>query len=189
MTKRYKAADVFPLPRFKTEREQGGLVAGVGRPAPLVRYQENTRESGIYAAELEVRRIMRNPTKLAPNGHLGLYPVELLWTTAEQVQGYLDIVLSWPWDRWRTGPAWPMKAEWDDWPTPHYRSGIIYLPKVAPWCLRELVVLHEVAHHFTQGQVHGPAWVQAFLDLLGTCMAPTVAQLMRDHLNQNGIPT
>lgn len=187
MTKQFKADDVFPLKQFRMGPQHPRV--GVGRVAPLVRYQQSVRQTGIYTAELEVRRIMRNPRELAPNGHLGLYPVELCWTTVEQVQGYLEIVLSWPWDRWRTGKAWPCIAHWDDWPTPHYRSGVICLPKSAPWNLRELVVLHELAHHFTQGQQHGPAWVQAFVDLVSTCIDPIVGQLLRTHFNQQGIAT
>jgi putative metallohydrolase (TIGR04338 family) len=186
VAKRYKADDVFPLPKLKMAQE-GTLVAGIGRPAPVIRYQESPRTNAIIAAELEVRRIMRNPLELAPNGHL--FPVELRWSKVEQVQGYVDIVLSWPWDHWRTGPAWPVKVEWDDWPNPHYESGIIHLPKAAPWTLRELIVLHELAHHFTQGQLHELAWVRAFLDLTSTCMDPIVGQLLRTHFNQQGIAT
>jgi len=53
----------------------------------------------------------------------------------------------------------------------HYQWGTIYVPAVqrgGRWAMREIVVLHEVAHHLTRGvdQSHGTEFTQAFLALV-----------------------
>ena len=55
------------------------------------------------------------------------------------------------------------------------------------WALRELVVLHELAHALTAGAdpPHGPGFAAAFLDLVEIAAGPEVAFLLRhafDHL-------
>lgn len=60
--------------------------------------------------------------------------------------------------------------------------GEIYLPVTEDrWALRELVVLHEVAHHlgkhqFNDQAAHGPQFAKRFLDLVGEFVKSSKAQ-------------
>ena len=60
------------------------------------------------------------------------------------------------------------------------------------WAMREIVVLHELAHHVTHmhnGGVaaHGPEFVCEFIDLLALVMAPQVALAMRMICDIEGV--
>lgn len=52
------------------------------------------------------------------------------------------------------------------------------------WAMRELVVLHELAHHYTRTEhsgvaAHGPEFVNTFADLLARTMGPEVGLAYR----------
>jgi len=47
------------------------------------------------------------------------------------------------------------------------------------WAMRELVVLHELAHHVAPGAQHGPAFASAFIDVLSTVMGPSAGLALR----------
>ena len=48
------------------------------------------------------------------------------------------------------------------------------------WALREIVILHELAHHITRGgQAHGPEFISNFIDLLSQVMGPEVGLAFR----------
>lgn len=57
------------------------------------------------------------------------------------------------------------------------------------WALRELVVLHEVAHHLddTGGAVHGPGFAQTLIDLVGLVLGPEYALVYRVLLGDAGL--
>ena len=60
------------------------------------------------------------------------------------------------------------------------------------WAMREIVVLHELAHHVTRmhnGGVaaHGPEFVSEFIDLMSAVMAPQVALAMRMICDIEGV--
>ena len=60
------------------------------------------------------------------------------------------------------------------------------------WAMREIVVLHELAHHVTHmhnGGVaaHGPEFVCEFIDLLALIMAPQVALALRMICDIEGV--
>jgi putative metallohydrolase (TIGR04338 family) len=56
------------------------------------------------------------------------------------------------------------------------------------WALRELVVLHEIAHHLTDPDVaaHGPEFVTVLLDLVDGVVGPEAAFLLRVCLTDAG---
>lgn len=63
------------------------------------------------------------------------------------------------------------------------------------WAAREIVVLHEVAHHliaieFGAGEVaaHGPEFCAILLRLVGTVLAPEAALVLRAALDSAGVP-
>lgn len=58
------------------------------------------------------------------------------------------------------------------------------------WALRELVVLHELAHHLTPSfgvASHGPEFVSNFIDLLGRVMGPHAQLAARIIYATNGV--
>ncbi len=56
------------------------------------------------------------------------------------------------------------------------------------WALRELVVLHEIAHHLCDAEPpHGPEFVATFCDLTGVVMGPEVAHVLRVVYAKEGV--
>jgi putative metallohydrolase (TIGR04338 family) len=60
-----------------------------------------------------------------------------------------------------------------------------------PWAMRQLVVLHELAHARTRydQDAHGPAFAQAFLDLVLQEMGPEAHFLLQAMFHENGVRT
>lgn len=60
-----------------------------------------------------------------------------------------------------------------------------------PWSTREIVVLHELAHHVTphgnEYAAHGPEFVGNFLALVREFMGPEVWMLLYDSMLQNNV--
>lgn len=73
----------------------------------------------------------------------------------------------------------------------HYQAGTIAIPihRDGKWALREVVVLHELAHHLAPGDQHGPGFVSTFLTLLGVVMGPEVELIARMIFTDNGVKT
>jgi putative metallohydrolase (TIGR04338 family) len=68
----------------------------------------------------------------------------------------------------------------------HYEQrdgiGVIAVPDrgTADWAMRELVVLHEVAHHLSDaGPAHGPAFVATMCTLAELVMGPELGHVLR----------
>ena len=58
----------------------------------------------------------------------------------------------------------------------------------ATWALRELVVLHEIAHHLCDAlPPHGPEFVATFCELAERVMGPEVAHVMRVVYAKEGV--
>jgi len=58
----------------------------------------------------------------------------------------------------------------------------------ATWALRELVVLHEIAHHLSDAEPpHGPQFVATFCELAGAVMGPEVAHVLRVVYAKEGV--
>ena len=56
------------------------------------------------------------------------------------------------------------------------------------WALRELVVLHEIAHHLCDADPpHGPAFVATFCELAATVMGAEVAHVLRVVYAREGV--
>ena len=77
----------------------------------------------------------------------------------------------------------------------HYENrdgtGIIAVPErgAAGWAMRELVVLHEVAHHLAadSAPAHGPQFVATFCELAATVMGPEVGHVLRVVYSKEGV--
>lgn len=112
-------------------------------------------------------------------------PPERKFGTVENVQDYVNRVLlklcpSAPpiKVRPRKGTA---KAEYEPW------DSTIAIPVTKTWALRELVVLHEIAHHLSRGDHHGPVFAGRFLALVREVIGPEVSLLLTWSFDQHGV--
>ena len=56
------------------------------------------------------------------------------------------------------------------------------------WALRELVVLHEIAHHLCDAEPpHGPEFVATFCELAEAVMGPEVGHVLRVVYAKEGV--
>jgi putative metallohydrolase (TIGR04338 family) len=56
------------------------------------------------------------------------------------------------------------------------------------WALRELVVLHEIAHHLSDAEPpHGPEFITTFCRLAEAVMGPEVAHVLRVVYAKEGV--
>jgi putative metallohydrolase (TIGR04338 family) len=114
----------------------------------------------------------------------------------ESVQRYVDAVLELRWIRQavpdraslparvrsRAGAA---KAEYE------FATNTIAVPSHqigGRWAMRELVVLHELAHHLRPDSGHGPAFVAQFLDLVQELIGAEAGFLLRSSFLDAGVP-
>ncbi|MBM9468485.1 TIGR04338 family metallohydrolase [Nakamurella leprariae] len=168
--------------------------------------ERDGQRSLVYDAEQLVRGAFdravdgRSAATVQVAGSTVTLPVERRFASVESVQAYLAAVTALPWIRAR----WPRAVE----PVTvraragagraHYeRAGAVLAVPVGrdadgrPWALRELVVLHELAHHLAADDQlrlapHGPAFVGRFLDLVDGVIGPEAAFLLRVTLLQLG---
>src|SRR4051812_12435170 len=111
------------------------------------------------------------------------------------VQRYVDAVLALDWVR-RAAPeraAVPVqvrarggatRAEYE------FATATIAVPPHrvgGRWAMRELVVLHEIAHHLVPEPGHGPAFVACFLHLVGELIGDEAAFLLRSSFLDAGV--
>lgn len=159
----------------------------------------DAQRAKVYAAEQFVRTLFDraaehgDPVVEFFGARLTL-PPEARFGSAESVQRYADEVLSHAAVRQRWPAATPVRVrarrgvaaahyERDD------AGATIAVPEGrAVWALRELVVLHEIAHHLDGGDPpHGPAFVDTFCELAGVVMGPEVAHVLRVVYAKEGV--
>lgn len=105
-------------------------------------------------------------------------PVERKFASLETIQSYVDMVLALPTIREQfpraKSPVRVRRRKGTKFA--HYEMGEIAIPMVlGSWACREIVVLHELAHHLTIGDGHGSRFRRAFCKLLEVAMAPEVS--------------
>jgi putative metallohydrolase (TIGR04338 family) len=113
----------------------------------------------------------------------------------ESVQRYADAVLALDWVR-RAAPhragvrvrvrarAGATRAEYEE------LTGTIAVPPHAVggrWAMRELVVLHELAHHLSPGGEHGPPFVAVLIELVDGLLGSEAGFLLRSALFDAGV--
>jgi len=122
-------------------------------------------------------------------------PPEGKFGSVDAVQRYVDDVLALPSVRDRWPDVAPLRARARRAATAaHYEnrsgSGVIAVPDrdTADWALRELVVLHEVAHHLCPaGPAHGPDFVATMCELTELVMGPEVGHVLRVMFAKEGV--
>lgn len=121
-------------------------------------------------------------------------PPEARFASADSIQTYVDDVLAHPAvrKRWPAAGAVRVRArrgasaahyEWTD------GEATIAVPQGRQtWALRELVVLHEIAHHLCHSDPpHGADFVAAHCELAGAVMGPEVAHVLRVVYAKEGV--
>ncbi|MFE3191356.1 TIGR04338 family metallohydrolase [Nocardia sp. NPDC059240] len=125
-------------------------------------------------------------------------PIERRFASVESVQAYADRVLALNW----------VRAQWDRASAPvtvraragaraaHYESAgaVLAVPlhgSGTAWALRELVILHELAHHLdpelAETAAHGPEFCARYLELVDGIIGPEAALLMRTTMYSCGV--
>lgn len=161
----------------------------MGRAAGASR---DTGRAAVYQAELQVRAALER----AAGGRLDFFgsqlqlPVEQRFGDLAEVQTYLDecqrdarVVAG-----FGGRPPVLVRPRAGD-QQAHYSAGVIAIPAASDWAMREMVVLHELAHHLVwsdQLPAHGPAFRQAYLQLTEWFIGPEVALVLRTALMGTG---
>jgi putative metallohydrolase (TIGR04338 family) len=145
----------------------------------------------VYAAEQFVRTLFDRVHEHG-NGTVEFFganitlPPEARFASVDSVQRYVDDVLAHP----SVQKTWPATEPL----TVRARRGVtaahyeydgnvatVAVPeRETTWALRELVVLHEIAHHISRAEpAHGPEFVATFCELTDAVMGPEVAHVLR----------
>ena len=110
------------------------------------------------------------------------------------MQAYVDSVLNHPgvqahWPTARPVAVRPRRGRTAAHYERHEGDAVIAVPaRRDRWALRELVVLHEVAHHLCDATPpHGPEFVGAFCELAGLVMGPEVEHILRVVYSKEGV--
>ncbi|MCB9416388.1 MAG: TIGR04338 family metallohydrolase [Mycolicibacterium sp.] len=161
----------------------------------------DTQRSRVYAAEEFVRTLFDRAAQHSSRaidffGAQLTLPPEARFGSIQSVQRYVDDVLALPAvaDRWTPAGALqvrPRRAA----AGAHYEkrsgTGVIAVPdrNTADWAMRELVLLHEIAHHLddTGGAAHGSGFVATFCELTALVMGPEVGHVLRVVYTKEGV--
>jgi putative metallohydrolase (TIGR04338 family) len=120
-------------------------------------------------------------------------PPEAKFASIESLRRYVGDVLALPAlrARWPGAGASVAVRERKGDRAAHYErtgeGGVLAVPDSA-WAMRELVVLHELAHHLDSegASAHGPAFQATYAELAGMVMGPEVAHLLRVAFAREG---
>jgi putative metallohydrolase (TIGR04338 family) len=160
----------------------------------------DSQRAKVYAAEDFVRTLF---DRAAEHGSRAVeffgtqltLPPEGRFASVASVQRYVDDVLALPAVRQSWPDVAPLKVRARRAATAaHYENGdgagVIAVPEraAADWALRELVVLHEVAHHLCRSAPpHGPEFVATICELAGLVMGPEVGHVLRVVYAKEGV--
>jgi putative metallohydrolase (TIGR04338 family) len=156
--------------------------------------------SKVYDAERFVREILDSLAKTDVRtfdfyGSSLLVPAERKFGDIDGVQRYVDAVLALNWVkadyaraerpitiRARKGSRF---AHYEPWgaiiAVPPHVSGI-------SWAMREIVIIHEIAHHLTRStQTHGAEFTRTMLHLVTELLGPEVGLLLTDSYTRHGV--
>ncbi|GAA5045837.1 TIGR04338 family metallohydrolase [Nocardia callitridis] len=155
----------------------------------------DSQRAKVYDAEAMVRGVLDradefgNRTIEVHGSHLTL-PVERRFASVDSVQSYADKVLALNWIRARWARAVvPVRVRARaGTAAAHYESesAVLAVPLhtgATAWALRELVILHELAHHLEDPSLttapHGPEFCSRYIELTDGVIGPEAALLLR----------
>ena len=155
--------------------------------------QRDTQRAKVYAAEEFVRTLFDRAAERGNRvveffGTQLTLPPEGRFATVAAVQRYVDEVLA------HVGADRPLTVRARRGVTAaHYErfddGATIAVPdRRSTWALRELVVLHEIAHHLCDAEPpHGPEFVATFCELAEAVMGPEIAHVLRVVYAKEGV--
>jgi putative metallohydrolase (TIGR04338 family) len=159
----------------------------------------DTQRANVYAAEEFVRTLFDRASEHGNRavdffGTQLTLPPEGRFASVPAVQRYVDDVLAHPAvrKRWPGAGALTVRARRGV-SAAHYErhddGATIAVPdRRGTWALRELVVLHEIAHHLCRSEPpHGPEFVAAFGGLAEAVMGPEVGYVLRVVYGKEGV--
>jgi putative metallohydrolase (TIGR04338 family) len=159
----------------------------------------DTQRGKVYAAEQFVRTLFdrageRGSRSVDFFGAQLTLPPEARFASTESVRGYVDEVLALPSVRSRWPDAEPLTVRARRGVSAaHYEydggvAAVAVPDRESSWALRELVVLHEVAHHVCRcDPPHGPDFVAALCELTEAVMGPEVGHVLRVTYAKEGV--
>jgi putative metallohydrolase (TIGR04338 family) len=162
---------------------------------PAVR---DAQRSKVYAAEEFVRTLFDRAAEHGSRsveffgGQLTL-PPEAWFGSVSAIARYVDEVLQLPSVRRHWPTVLPLQVRVRRAATAaHYENrdgtGIIAVPDRADWAMRELVVLHEIAHHLCDvPPPHGPQFVATLCTLAELVMGPEMGYVLRVVYAKQGV--
>ncbi len=150
--------------------------------------------SAVYEAENLVRRLLDRaadfPTVEVAGSRITL-PVERRFGSIESVQTYIDSVLRLPavrqrWPERAASPCTVRQRRGGGEAHYEYFNAVIAVPTAmssrrgTAWAMRELVLLHELAHHLAgeSEAFHGVVFRRTLLDLVDLVIAPELRLLL-----------
>lgn len=161
--------------------------------------ERDAQRSKVYAAEEFVRtlfdRAAEHGSSMEFFGTQLTLPPEAKFGSLSGVQRYVDDVLALPAVRRAWPGVAPLRVRARRAATAaHYENrhgtGVIAVPedRDADWAMRELVVLHEIAHHLCDEQpAHGSRYVATLCTLAELVMGPEVAHVLRVVYAKEGV--
>lgn len=159
----------------------------------------DTQRARVYAAEEFVRTLFDRAAERGNRvveffGTQLTLPPEARFASVQAVQRYVDDVLAMATvrRRWPEAAALVVRGR-RGMTAAHYEcaddGALIAVPdRRVNWALRELVVLHEIAHHLTTAQPpHGAEFTATFCELTEVVMGPEVAHVLRVVYAKEGV--
>lgn len=150
-----------------------------------------------YDAEYSVRRVLEmEGQRMVVHGTTLTIPVERRFGTLESVQTYVDLVLTLNWvqrDYPRAEiPVTVRKRRGDT--AAHYErwNSVIAVPDkgygLAGWAMREIVILHELAHHLQDdGGGHTASFRGIFATFVTEIISPEIGWLLMVRFQEQGL--
>lgn len=162
--------------------------------------EPDAQRSRVYAAEEFVRTLFDRAAEHG-TGSVDFFgteltlPPEARFASVAAVQRYVDDVLALSAVRQRWPAVSPLSVRPRHGTTAaHYESrgsaGVIAVPDrhAAGWAMRELVVLHEIAHHLCDASPpHGPQFVATFCALAELVVGPELGHVLRVVYAKEGV--
>lgn len=161
--------------------------------------RRDAQRAKVYAAEEFVRTLFDRAAEHGDPvvelfGTRLTLPPEARFASVQAVQRYVDEVLTHSKVRQAWAGAGPLRVRSRKGATAaHYQRGddvaTIAVPQGrAVWALRELVILHEIAHHLVDSDPpHGPAFIDTFCTLTAAVMGPEAAYVLRVVYDKHGV--
>ena len=161
--------------------------------------ERDSQRSKVYAAEQFARTLF---DRAAEHGSRAVdffgtsltLPPEARFGSVDAVQRYVEQVVTMPalTERWSSPGGLTVRPRRGV-QAAHYENrdgaGVIAVPeRSSRWALRELVVLHEIAHHLSPVEpAHGAEFAATFCDLAELVMGPEAGHVLRVLYAKQGV--